>query len=58
MFQSDPPISIDSLKKLYRKSKALDIHLDERNEPNTTRGAWAEVRDNLERGGSVVPKNS
>ncbi|XP_006454596.1 hypothetical protein AGABI2DRAFT_182564 [Agaricus bisporus var. bisporus H97] len=42
-------VYIDSLKKLYRKSKALDIHLDERNEPNTTRGAWAEVRDNLER---------
>ncbi|KXN81114.1 Rho GTPase-activating protein 27 [Leucoagaricus sp. SymC.cos] len=40
---------IDSLKKLHRKAKSTDAYLEEKGELSTTRGAWSEVRDNLER---------
>ncbi|KAF5356100.1 hypothetical protein D9756_004035 [Leucocoprinus leucothites] len=42
-------VYIDSLKKLHRKAKATDAYLEEKGELSTARGAWAEVRDNLER---------
>ncbi|KAH9027952.1 hypothetical protein EDB85DRAFT_78971 [Lactarius pseudohatsudake] len=41
-------IYINSLRKLYHKAKAVDASFDSI-EPNTTRVAWNEVRDNLER---------
>ncbi|KAN0140268.1 hypothetical protein V8E53_002164 [Lactarius tabidus] len=40
---------IDSLRNLYRKAKAVDASYDPRAEPTTTRSAWDEVTDNLER---------
>ncbi|KAH9167603.1 Rho GTPase activation protein [Lactarius sanguifluus] len=40
--------SIDSLRKLYHKAKAVDASFDSI-EPNTTRVAWNEVKDNIER---------
>lgn len=43
-------ISIESLKKLHRKTKSADAYLEDKGELSTTRSAWAEVRDNLERG--------
>jgi hypothetical protein len=42
--------SIDSLWKLHQKAKAVDSYFDSRVEPNTTRAAWNEIRDNAERG--------
>jgi hypothetical protein len=42
--------SVDSLTKLHRRVKNIDIALDDRNDLNTTRRAWNEVRDNIERG--------
>ncbi|KAH8979730.1 hypothetical protein EDB86DRAFT_2983704, partial [Lactarius hatsudake] len=39
---------IDSLRKLYHKAKAVDASFDSI-EPNTTRVAWNEVKDNIER---------
>lgn len=45
--------SVDSLTKLHRRIKNVDVTLDDRNELSTTRKAWNEVRDNIERGGSV-----
>ncbi|KAH9057750.1 hypothetical protein EDB87DRAFT_1832895 [Lactarius vividus] len=41
-------IYVNSLRKLYHKAKAVDASFDSI-EPNTTRVAWNEVRDNLER---------
>ncbi|KAH9007692.1 hypothetical protein EDB83DRAFT_2681746 [Lactarius deliciosus] len=41
-------IYVNSLRKLYHKAKAVDASFDSI-EPNTTRLAWNEVRDNLER---------
>ncbi|KAI0252694.1 hypothetical protein BJV78DRAFT_331476 [Lactifluus subvellereus] len=40
---------IDSLWKLHQKAKAVDAYFDSRVEPNTTRAAWNEIRDNVER---------
>lgn len=44
--------SIDSLWKLHHKATAIDTHFDARIEPDTSRAAWSEVRDNVERGTS------
>ncbi|KAH9982156.1 hypothetical protein BGW80DRAFT_1261857 [Lactifluus volemus] len=40
---------VDSLWKLHQKAKAVDAFFDSRVEPNTTRAAWNEIRDNVER---------
>ncbi|KAF9262724.1 RhoGAP-domain-containing protein [Marasmius fiardii PR-910] len=40
---------VESLVKLYRKIKSLDSFLDDRSDLNSTRSAWSEVRDNVER---------
>jgi hypothetical protein len=42
--------SIASLRKLHRKAKIVDASFDLRAEPTTTRIAWDNVRDSLERG--------
>lgn len=42
--------SVDSLLKLLRKTKQIDASLDERGALSTTRSAWGEVRDNVDRG--------
>ncbi|KAF8139875.1 hypothetical protein EV363DRAFT_1498278 [Boletus edulis] len=42
-------IYVESLLKLHRKIKSIDVFLDDRTDMNTTRRAWAEIRDNLER---------
>ncbi|TFY83128.1 hypothetical protein EWM64_g882 [Hericium alpestre] len=42
-------VYIDSLTKLYKKVKAIDSYLDDRSELSSTRKAWNEVRDNVER---------
>jgi hypothetical protein len=44
--------SIDSLWKLHHKATAIDTYFDARIEPDTSRTAWNEVRDNVERGTS------
>lgn len=41
---------MESLLKLHRKIKSFDVYLDDRGELSTTRSAWNEVRDNVERG--------
>ncbi|KAH9032140.1 hypothetical protein EDB85DRAFT_1890802 [Lactarius pseudohatsudake] len=40
---------IHSLRNLHRKAKIVDASFDLRAEPTTTRAAWDNVRDNLER---------
>ncbi|KAH9010250.1 hypothetical protein EDB84DRAFT_1406552 [Lactarius hengduanensis] len=40
---------IHSLRNLHRKAKIVDASFDLRAEPTTTRAAWDDVRDNLER---------
>ncbi|GJE85925.1 RhoGAP-domain-containing protein [Phanerochaete sordida] len=44
---------IESLRKLHKRLKTTDTYFDDRYDPtlskNTTRAAWAEVRDNLDR---------
>ncbi|KAF7367212.1 Glucosamine 6-phosphate N-acetyltransferase [Mycena sanguinolenta] len=40
---------IESLLKLHKKIKSIDAFLDDRSELSTTRSAWNEVRDNLDR---------
>lgn len=45
--------SIDALLRLHKKTKSVDLQLDERTEPTTIRQAWNEVRDSLERGERV-----
>ncbi len=42
--------SVASLMKLHRKSKAFDAYMDDRMELSTTRMAWNEITDNVERG--------
>lgn len=42
--------SVDSLSKLYRKIKSIDSFLDDRSDMSTARVAWAEIRENVERG--------
>ncbi|KAG2345304.1 RhoGAP-domain-containing protein [Suillus weaverae] len=42
-------VYIESLLKLHRKVKSIDNYLDDRTELSTSRRAWNEVRDNLER---------
>ncbi|THH12879.1 hypothetical protein EW146_g7284 [Bondarzewia mesenterica] len=41
---------VESLTRLHHKAKAIDTYLDDHIELNTTRRAWNEVRDNVERG--------
>ncbi|KAH6916798.1 hypothetical protein BKA70DRAFT_1485592 [Coprinopsis sp. MPI-PUGE-AT-0042] len=40
---------IDSLRRLHRKIKAVDIYLDDRGEQPTTRSVWSEIVENVER---------
>ncbi|KAG5653500.1 hypothetical protein H0H81_012710 [Sphagnurus paluster] len=40
---------VESLLKLHRKIKSFDTYLDDRGELNSTRTAWNEVRDSVER---------
>ncbi|KAJ7102322.1 hypothetical protein B0H15DRAFT_943256 [Mycena belliarum] len=40
---------VESLSKLHKKIKAIDAFLDDRTELSTTRSAWNEVRDNIDR---------
>ncbi|KAI0651503.1 hypothetical protein C8Q79DRAFT_39833 [Trametes meyenii] len=40
---------VAALLKLHRKSKSIDTYLDDRIELSTTRVAWAEIIDNVER---------
>ncbi|KAJ7293179.1 hypothetical protein C8J57DRAFT_18129 [Mycena rebaudengoi] len=40
---------VDSLLKLHKKIKSIDAYLDDRADLSTTRSAWNEVRDNVER---------
>jgi hypothetical protein len=47
----DGHCSVDSLINLHKKAKAADLLFDDRGELSTTRGAWSEVRENIERGG-------
>ncbi|KAI9431433.1 hypothetical protein H4582DRAFT_2085110 [Lactarius indigo] len=42
-------VYISSLWKLHHKIKAVDAYFDSFIEPNTTKVAWNEVRDNVER---------
>ncbi|KAG2370245.1 hypothetical protein BDR07DRAFT_1386850 [Suillus spraguei] len=42
-------VYIESLLKLHRKVKSIDNYLDDRTELSTSRRAWNEVRDNVER---------
>lgn len=42
--------SVAALLRLHRKSKSLDTYLDDRLELSTTRVAWNEITDNVERG--------
>ncbi|KAJ7225904.1 hypothetical protein GGX14DRAFT_422836 [Mycena pura] len=44
---------VDSLLRLHKKTKAIDAFLDERTDLSTTRSAWNEVRDNLDREAQV-----
>ncbi|KAF8273041.1 hypothetical protein EI94DRAFT_119251 [Lactarius quietus] len=44
---------IDSLRKLHRKAKAVDVSFDPRTEPTTTRAGWDKIRDNLEREANI-----
>lgn len=44
--------SIESLCKLHYKATTIDTYFDARIEPDTSRTAWNEVRDNVERGTS------
>jgi hypothetical protein len=44
--------SIDSLWKLHHKATSIDTYFDARIEPDTSRAAWSDVRDNVERGTS------
>jgi hypothetical protein len=52
MFADSRSHSIDSLWKLHHKATAIDNYFDARIEPDTSRAAWNEVRDNVERGTS------
>ena len=47
--------SVASLLKLHRKSKSIDTYMDDRMELSTTRVAWNEITDNVERGASPSP---
>ncbi|KAK7064562.1 Rho GTPase-activating protein 27 [Favolaschia claudopus] len=40
---------VDSLLKLHKKIKSIDAYLDDRTDFSTTRRAWTEVRDNIDR---------
>ncbi|KAJ7139686.1 hypothetical protein C8R44DRAFT_309860 [Mycena epipterygia] len=40
---------VDSLLKLHKKIKSIDAFLDDRTDLSTTRSAWNEVRDNVDR---------
>ena len=38
------------MRKLYRKTKLIDIGLDDKGDLSTLRHAWSEVVENLDRG--------
>ncbi|EJD04273.1 uncharacterized protein FOMMEDRAFT_146262 [Fomitiporia mediterranea MF3/22] len=40
---------VDSLLRLHKKTKTIDIYLDHATEPSTVRQVWSEIRDGLER---------
>ncbi|KAI0757346.1 RhoGAP-domain-containing protein [Daedaleopsis nitida] len=40
---------VSSLLKLHRKAKSIDMYMDDRIELTTTRVAWSEITDNVER---------
>ncbi|OCH92733.1 RhoGAP-domain-containing protein [Obba rivulosa] len=40
---------VDALARLHHRVKDIDLSLDERSDLSTTRAAWSEVRDNVER---------
>ncbi|KAJ7101010.1 hypothetical protein C8R43DRAFT_245108 [Mycena crocata] len=40
---------VESLGRLHKKIKSIDAFLDDRTELSTTRSAWNEVRDNVDR---------
>ncbi|TCD68833.1 hypothetical protein EIP91_009700 [Steccherinum ochraceum] len=42
-------IYVDSLIKLHKKAKSIDLYLDSRSESTSARGAWTEIRENIER---------
>ncbi|TFK57655.1 RhoGAP-domain-containing protein [Heliocybe sulcata] len=42
-------VYVESLLKLHKKAKTIDTYLDGRAESSTTRSAWSEVRENVER---------
>jgi hypothetical protein len=42
--------SIESMLKLYKRTRTIDLYLDDRPDRNTVRAAWGEIRDNVERG--------
>lgn len=44
---------MELLNKLHRKVKSIDGYLDDRHEPSTTRRAWGEIRDSVERGANL-----
>ncbi|KAF8265573.1 hypothetical protein EI94DRAFT_1804224 [Lactarius quietus] len=44
---------IDSLRKLHGKAKSVEASYDSRTEASTTRQAWDDLRDNLEREANI-----
>ncbi len=47
--------SVDALQKLHRRCKTTDIYLNGGHDvPYSTRRAWDEIRDNVDRGARVV----
>ncbi|KAF8269720.1 hypothetical protein EI94DRAFT_1785199 [Lactarius quietus] len=48
-FRRGEELSIDSLRKLHRKANAVHASIDPLAVPTTTRAAWDEVKDSLER---------
>lgn len=49
---------MDALHRLHKRLKTTDTYFDDKFDPsfsrNTTRVAWAEIRDNVERGASAI----
>ena len=50
--------SVASLMKLHLKSKSLDSFRDDRVEHSTTRAAWIEIVDNVERGAYYISRDT
>ncbi|KAI0035293.1 hypothetical protein K488DRAFT_76750 [Vararia minispora EC-137] len=40
---------IDSMLKLHKRTRTIDLYLDDRPDRGTVRAAWTEIRDNVER---------